>query len=48
MWQPLTGCNGDNGRKFDCGGGGTDMVIEDHASKVGEMNVKTKKWPFLE
>jgi hypothetical protein len=24
------------------------MVIEDHASKVGEMNVKTKKCPFLE
>jgi hypothetical protein len=51
MWQPLTGCNGDNRCNLRSGGlrGIGDMSVDgDHGNaKVGGLNGKTKKRHFF-
>jgi hypothetical protein len=46
MWQPLTGCNGDN--RCNLRSGGYMCVDGNHkAAKIGELNGKTKKRHFF-
>ena len=45
MWQPLTGCNGDN--RCNLRGGDMFFVGDHYDAKVGQLNGKTKKGQFI-
>ena len=53
MWQPLTGCNGDNRcnlwREGEGLRGSGDMCVDGNhkAAKIDELNGKTKKDDFF-